>query len=51
MKSWKLKVKVVLVVLFKLKMETKQFDINDFNDGINFSVDAGLINRLGNNLS
>jgi signal transduction histidine kinase len=31
-------------------METKQFDINDFNNGINFSVDAGLINRLGNEL-
>jgi signal transduction histidine kinase len=31
-------------------MEIKPLDINDFDDGINFSVDAGLINRLGKEL-
>jgi signal transduction histidine kinase len=31
-------------------MEPKNLNINDFDDGINFSVDAGLINRLGKEL-
>ena len=31
-------------------MEQIFTDINEFNDGINFSVDAGIINRLGKEL-